>query len=139
MAFGISAIKAYGIETAEPVRGKFIQVLELGITAAAADVALDIGASGGTFWTSVNNSTIRNVVLSIFPKVQRHLSLSCPELYAKTLIRSGASTSGNDYKITSPQNTSFAITIHTGEGLTAYNLTMTWALKDNELPVVYSA
>lgn len=139
MAFGLSRISAYGIETAEPVRGKYLQVLELQVTALAADVALDIGNSAGTFWTNVANTAARNAVASIWPKVARHISLSVPELFAKTLIASGASTATGQYKITSPQSSSFAITIHTGEGLTAYNIALVWALKGDELPVTYFA
>ena len=90
MAFGLSKINAYGIEVAEPTRGKFIQVLEMDITGATADVSLDIGNPAGTFWTAVANANANKAVAQIFAKVSKHLSISVPQLYAKTLIRSGA-------------------------------------------------
>jgi hypothetical protein len=137
MAFGVSSLKAWGIQAYEGNRDQFLQVLQMDITGLAADVALDIGNPTGTFWTGVGNAALNQIVQDIFTRVDRHVSISVPELYAKTLIRSGASTGANDYKIASPQNTSFAITIHTGEGLTAYSLTMTWALKPDHAPVIY--
>lgn len=137
MAFGVTSLKAFGVGTYEGNRDQFIQVLQMDITGVAADVALDIGAAAGTFWTSVANPTLNRIVQDIFTRVDHHISLSVPELLAKTQIASGASTGAGQYKVIAPQNTGFIITIHTGEGLTAYSLTMTWTLKQDHAPVIY--
>jgi hypothetical protein len=137
MAFGLTSIKAYGVPTYEYSGNKFVQYLEMDITGTTADVALDIGATGGTFWTAVADADANEAVQQIFKKVAKHVSLSVPQLLAKVPVASGATLATTEYKVTSPQNTSFAITIYTGEGLTAYSLAMSWVLKEGELPVKY--
>lgn len=137
MAFGLTSIKAYGVPTYEYSGNKFVQYLEMDITGTTADVALDIGATGGTFWTAVADADANEAVQQIFKKVAKHVSLSVPQLLAKVPVASGATLATTQYKVTSPQNTSFAITIYTGEGLTAYSLAMSWVLKEGELPVKY--
>lgn len=137
MAFGLTSIKAYGAPTYEFSGNKFLQFLEMEITGTSADVALDIGATGGTFWTAVADADANAAVMEIFKKVEKHVSLSVPELLAKVPVASGATLATTQYKVTSPQSTSFAITIYTGEGLTAYNLAMCWTLKEGDLPVKY--
>lgn len=137
MAFGLTSIKAYGVPTYEYSGNKFVQYLEMDITGTTADVALDIGATGGTFWTAVADADANEAVQQIFKKVAKHVSLSVPQLLAKVPVASGATLATTQYKVTSPQNTSFAITIYTGEGLTAYNLAMCWTLKEGDLPVKY--
>lgn len=137
MAFGLSSIKAFGVPSYEYSGDKFLQVLELEITGTTADVALDIGDTSGTFWTDVSDTVAAGAVDDIFAKVEKHISISVPELLAKTLVASGATVATGEYKYISPESTSFAITIFANEGLTAYNLCMQWALKDGELPVQY--
>lgn len=139
MAFGLSSIKAFGVPSYEYSADKFVQFLEMEITGTTADVALDIGNTGGTFWGDVSNSAAAGAVADIFAKVEKHVSLSVPELLAKTQVVSGATVATTEYKVASPQSTSFAITIYANEGLTAYNLCMSWTLKDGELPVSYEA
>lgn len=139
MAFGLSSIKAYGVPSYEYSGEKFLQVLELEITGTTADVALDIGDTSGTFWTDVSDATAAGVIDDIYAKVEKHISLSVPELLAKTLVRSGATVATTEYKYASPESTSFAITLFANEGLTAYNLCLQWSLKDGELPVQYEA
>ncbi len=48
MAFGLSAINAYGVEVHQFSTKKFVQVLEMDITGTASDVALDIGNPAGS-------------------------------------------------------------------------------------------
>lgn len=139
MAFGLTSINAYGIESNEPTRTKYLQVLEMEITGTSADVALDIGDASGTFWGDVSDASAAGAVADIFAKVEKHVSLSVPELLAKVQIASGDTVATGEYKLASPQSTSFEITLFEDEGLTAYNLAMVWSLKENELPVQYSA
>jgi hypothetical protein len=141
MAFGLSAttgIKAYGVQSFEGNREIFEQVLLLEVTGVAADVLLDIGASGGTFWTNVNNATLNRLVQDIFTRVDKHVSFSCPQLLDRTQVRSSATVATTQFKIASPQNTSFAITLFAGEGLTNYSIALRWTLKSDHPPVIYT-
>lgn len=52
MTFALTKFEAWGVEIDEPVTKKFMQYARLVITAAATDVALDIGTDAGTFWTA---------------------------------------------------------------------------------------
>jgi hypothetical protein len=52
MTFALTKFKAWGVEIDEPVTKKFMQFAHLSITAAATDVALDIGTDAGAFWTA---------------------------------------------------------------------------------------
>lgn len=137
MAFGVTALKAFGTEAYQGNRKQFVQYLEMDITGLAADVILDIGDVGGTFWTSVGapGAAKAKAVAEIFSRVDKHLSLSVPQLLAKTQVTSGATVATTQYKVASPQSTSFTITIFAGEGLTAYSLAMSWTLKPNRDPV----
>lgn len=137
MAFAITGLKAFGIEAYEGNREQFEQVLLLDVTGATTDVLLDIGSSSGTFWTSVNNATFNRIVQDIFTRVDKHLSFSCPQLLDKTQVRSSATVATTQFKIASPQNTSFAITLFANEGLTSYSIAMKWLLKTDHPPVIY--
>lgn len=138
MAFGVTAIKAFGVESSEPTRDKYVQYLEMDITGTTADVTLDIGDTGGTFWTSVSDSDKAAIIDSIYSKVDKHVSLSVPELLAKVPIASGDTVATGEYKVASPESTSFEITLFASEGLTAYSLAMSWTLKEGYLPVEVS-
>lgn len=138
MAFGVTSINAFGVETNEPTRSKYVQYLEMAITGTTADVILDIGDVGGTFWTSVADAEKAGVIASIYPKVDKHLSLSVPELLAKLQITSGDTVATGEYKVTLPNTVGFEITIFEDEGLTSYSLAMSWTLKEGHLPVTIS-
>jgi hypothetical protein len=62
MAFAITKVQAYGIESEEPVNKRYRQYMMLTLTAAATDVALDLGSnqtgSLGTFWTATSGTTV---------------------------------------------------------------------------------
>lgn len=138
MAFAITGIKAFGIEAYEGNREIFEQVLLLDVTGVAADVLLDIGNPSGTFWTNVNNAAQSRLVQDIFTRVDKHVSFSCPQLLDRTQVRSSATVATTQFKIASPQNTSFAITLFAGEGLSAYSIAMKWILKADHPPVVFT-
>jgi hypothetical protein len=138
MAFGLSSIKAYGVPSYEYSGNKFVQHLELEITGTTADVTLDIGDTSGTFWTDVSDAAAAKVIDQIYAKVEKHFSLSVPELLAKVPIASGDTVATGEYKVASPESTSFEITLFANEGLTSYNLAMSWSLQDGELPIEYA-
>lgn len=53
MAFALTKVRAYGVESEEPVNKRYLQRLILNITGANTDTDLDIGDYSGTFWTAV--------------------------------------------------------------------------------------
>ncbi len=53
MTFALTKVTAYGTEASEPLQKRFVQTLILEGTAAATNVAYDIGNYTGTFWTAV--------------------------------------------------------------------------------------
>lgn len=56
MTFAVTAVKAYAVESSEPLQSRFIQRLELDITATNTDTAWDFGNYTGTFWTAAGGS-----------------------------------------------------------------------------------
>ncbi len=56
MTFALTKVTAYGTEASEPLQKRFVQTLILEGTAAATNVAYDIGNYTGTFWTAVGST-----------------------------------------------------------------------------------
>jgi hypothetical protein len=52
MAFAVTKFLSYGLEIPDPVPRRCVQRVEMTVTSLAADVAWDIGASAGTFWSA---------------------------------------------------------------------------------------
>ncbi len=57
MTFALTKVTAYGTEASEPSQKRFVQTLILEGTAAATNVAYDIGNYTGTFWTAVGSTS----------------------------------------------------------------------------------
>lgn len=61
MTFAITQVQCYGIESEEALNKRYRQYMILTITAAATDIALDLGSnqtgSLGTFWTAAGTGT----------------------------------------------------------------------------------
>lgn len=57
MAFALTRYSARGLNITSPVYKQGVQEVVLGITGTAADVDLDIGDDGGTFWTDAEANT----------------------------------------------------------------------------------
>ncbi len=56
MTFALTKVTAYGTEASEPLQKRFVQTLILEGTAAATNVAYDVGNYTGTFWTAVGST-----------------------------------------------------------------------------------
>lgn len=52
MAFALTGYRLMAVQTDKAVSPRFLQFVELDITATAADVALDLNNPAGTFWTA---------------------------------------------------------------------------------------
>lgn len=70
MTFAVTAVKAYAVESSEPLQARFIQRLELDVTAANTDTAWDFGTYAGTFWTAAGGSTVGAIALKAFKDIQ---------------------------------------------------------------------
>jgi hypothetical protein len=142
MAFALSSIKVVGTEVSEPVTKRFVQVVQFNITALAADVLLDIGASTagalGTFWTAAGGTEVGADALEIWRRIQVKgdsiLSVSVPQIQdTKAKIASGGTVATGQFKSVTTLP-GFAITQFAGEGATTVTLTMQILLKAGALP-----
>lgn len=137
MAFGLKRMKTYGIKAYQFDTDTLWQGVELDITGTSSDVALDIGDSGGTFWTDVSESEPQGIFQDVLDRIDGLISLSVPELYTLLLAESGATLASGEYKITDPTTTDFSIDINATEGLTSYRVRLVYNLKADFNPVNY--
>lgn len=70
MTFALTSMKAYGIESSEPLQKRFIQRLELKGTAANTNVAYDFGTYAGTYWTAVGGTSPGTTALKAIKDIQ---------------------------------------------------------------------
>jgi hypothetical protein len=140
MAFTLSSLRAYGLEATQPLTKQFFQVIEVNYTATAADVALDLGAAGGTFWTAVAgaNAAAFTAWKTALANSDKTVSVNCSEIFdPKARIASGAALGAGQYKMVSTPDANFAITIQAGEGVSGSILIVT-TLKRGLFPVQYN-
>ncbi len=70
MTFALTSVKAYGIESSEPLQKRFKQYLELKGTAANTNVSYDFGTYAGTFWTAVGSTAPGTTALKAVKDIQ---------------------------------------------------------------------
>ena len=142
MAFALTGIKVFGTEASEPVTKRFIQTVQFNITALAADVLLDLGASTagslGTFWTQAGGTVVGADALNIWRRIQQKgdvvLSVAVPQIQdPKAKIGSGTALASGQFKSVTTLS-GFAITQYTAEGATAITLTLQILLKASCFP-----
>jgi hypothetical protein len=141
MAFGLASLKAYGLECTQPLTKKFTQIVEFNITATAAEVAYDLGAVGGTFWTAVGGANADALAAwkSILGKIDKTINVNCSEIFdPKVRVGSGTALGAGQYKMVSTPDTSLAITIQAGEGVTAATVICHFTLKAGQFPVQFN-
>lgn len=143
MAFALTAFRAYGVDVSEPVQKRALQIFECKITGTTADIALDLGDTGGTAWTAIaggGSGTVgyaaKQYFIDILSRVDRFAGWSCLEIEGvlPALINTTATTGkyaiANNTAVTCPK-----WSFYTGEGLTAYNFVLRWTLKDGHRTV----
>jgi hypothetical protein len=101
MAFSLSKFRAYGLRTEGPIRKRAVQVLEFEIAATTADVALDIGDDGGTFWAAVDDTQlgadVKDTVFNrIVPQLASLLAVNSEQLLDRL---QAAAASGTSYTL----------------------------------------
>lgn len=137
MAFGITRARFYGIEASKALTKKFVQHVELSITGTTADVALALGTPGSQFWTDVNNAAVKLAFGQVQGIAQDTISVACPQVEdALVRIATSDTLATGEYKLVSTP-AGVAITLFAGEGLTAYRVSLVFALQDNQLPIDY--
>ena len=141
MAFALTEYKAYGIDISEPIQKRAIQVFECTITAAAADVDLDIGDVAGTAWSAIDGNAIglaaKVAFTEILDKVDRLILASCPEIDNVYLPVYGDATpaASSVGRVNNTAKTCPEYVFAAGEGQTSYKFVFQWSLK-NEMKAV---
>ena len=113
----------------------------MNFAATAADVALDLGAVGGTFWTAVSaaNPAAFTAWKTAIANSDKTVSVNCSEIFdPKARIASGAALGAGQYKMVSTPDANFAITIQAGEGVAAGSIMIVTTLKSGLFPVQYN-
>lgn len=160
MAFALTKAVAYGIEAEEAVNKRYKQVLQLTITAANTDTALDLGDYAGTFWDAVDGSTPGDEALaaikSINTKAAQLIKVASEPLLSRQVIDptttkelsflSAASSGGaaeESFTVTGLKTTDTIISVDmevdgagTGKSIVAYDQP---ADADDDLDVTFDA
>lgn len=140
MAHAVTVVEAFGVEVEEALNKRYIQYMNLTITAANTDTDWDIGdyAAGslGTFWTSAAGTATGLAALGAIQDIDKRArvslgySLSAPNFYQ------GGSASGVVY--TAAANTSGKtanLTFDSGAAPTAITIQLRWMLQPQQAPV----
>jgi hypothetical protein len=141
MAFALTDYKAYGLDISEPIQKRAIQVFECTITAAAADVDLDIGDVAGTAWSAIDGNALglaaKVAFTEILSKVSRLASWCCPEIEFGFLPANGDATPAAGYVgiVNNTAKTCPEFVFAAGEGVTSYKMVFTWTLQNEMKPV----
>ena len=131
MAFALTGYKAWGIETSKAVSPECIQYLEVTITAANTDVAVDVGTTAGTFWTAVGTGTIpaaaKAALLDICSKADYSLVSAGTHTASWTRGATAAATVYTEVAgtVTNSRNLGF----NSGSALTAGKIVLSWKMK----------
>lgn len=139
MAFGLTSFVAYGQEAYEGLTKQFKQTVVIKATGTAADVALDIGNTGGTFWGDVDATTegasAEAAFGEILAKANVVISELCPEIEdAKVRIATSGTLAAGQYKKVSAKGTTLGYTLLATEGLASYTIVLEFSLLPGVLP-----
>ncbi|UOF77076.1 hypothetical protein [Caudoviricetes sp.] len=142
MAFSLNSYDFYGMYIDEPVTKRAVQVCELDITATAADVALDIGNTAGTFWGDIDATAkglaAKTYFAEVLGKVEKLMSQKCLEIEIGFLQALADATTKVVLSQTSGKQV-INYALHAGEGLLAYKICFMWSLPDSVMPTRASA
>ncbi len=104
MASSITSYKAYGLYIDEPITTRAHQVLNLVISQLAADVTLDLGNTGGTFWGSADDTAVglaaKLVMDQLIAKAESRISWCSPQIQDAYTQLAAAPSAATDYQIT---------------------------------------
>lgn len=138
MAFALTGFRTYSIAASEAVTTQFEQVVELTITRAATDTALDIGNVAGTFWSAADDSANGAAALvywkDILAKAREVLFVGSQGIET-TFTRVVSGATGAQYQLAATTPTGIAFTLVSGQALTPFKVIARFSLKAGELPV----
>jgi hypothetical protein len=138
MAAAVTKVRAYGIESEEPVNKRYIQRLVLTITQLAADVTMDIGAYAGTFWTAAGGSATGATALQALKDIVTRAD-ACSLVGDISGYARAATAAAGAFSV-AMENKTPKVTFNTASAPTTLTFTIEWVLKDAEEPVeVYAA
>jgi hypothetical protein len=132
-------MKAFGTEISEPVTNRFQQIVQMTVTAGAADLVYAIGNLSSQFWTDVNNATYKNLWANISSKGDVIISVSAPAISdPRVLVGSGATLAAGEYKQVTTIS-GLAISVFTGESVATATITLNILMKPGVLPQEYNS
>jgi hypothetical protein len=142
MAFAITKVQAYGIESEEPLNKRYRQYMYLTVTATAADVALDLGSnqtgSLGTFWTATSGTTVGAGALQAIQDIVTRAEVpESPSLSVLTYVQ-GTAVGASTYTVALANKTP-SIAFNAANGPTSYTVCLKWVLAQQSEPVSYFA
>ncbi len=138
MAFALTKFKAYGLRAEGAVRPHAQQVASFTFTAAATDIAYDLGTTGGTFWTSAEAdsaygalaSAAKSLLLARLPGLLPDNALmACEGEPLQTFIQVASGASGTQYTLAISSSMP-TITYVSASAPTAWVLNLRWNLID---------
>lgn len=137
MAFALTAYRSYAVPSYEALTQQFTQVVELTITRAATDTALDIGNVSGTFWSAADDTALGASALANFKcilgKARAVLNITSPEV-ENALLRDVAAPATGEYRLAAATPTGIAYTFFSGDALTPLKVFIVFSLNAGELP-----
>lgn len=140
MAFAITAYKSYSKAAYEAVTAQFEQVVELTITRAATDIALDIGNVAGTFWAAADDTALGLAALANFKTVlgkARTVQFIQSQEIEATFSRVVSGATGAQFQLVAGSPTAVAFTLVSGQVLATLKVTIAFSLKPGELPAAF--
>jgi len=141
MAFGLTRVRAFGIEAEEPLNKRYIQRLILDITGLVADVDLDIGEylTLGTFWTAVTGSepgdTALQAIRDIATRSDSLIGFGGENLAGR--LRVATTAGATDYEAL-VVNSAPSFT-YTAPAPLSQTIVLEWLLGDDQAPVEVDA
>lgn len=141
MAFALTAYKSYSKASYEAVTAQFEQVVELTITRAATDIALDIGNVAGTFWAAADDTALGLAALANFKTVlgkARAVQFIQSQEIEGTFARVVTGATGAQFQLVAGSPTAIAFTLVSGQVLATLKVTIAFSLKPGELPAAFS-
>ena len=141
MAFALTGYKAWGIETSKAVSPECIQYLEVTITAANTDVAVDVGTTGGTFWTAVGATAIPAAAKKYMYDFCSKADYSLPTLGTHNGLwsRAAAAASTTYIETAGTVTNSRDITFNSGTAPTAATIVWAWKMKAGSATVTVNS
>lgn len=146
MAFALTGYKSYSRAAYEPVTAQFEQTVELTITRAATDTALDLGNPAGTFWTAaladVTFGALATKALAHWKTVQgktRVIQNAGSREIENAFARVVSGATGAQYQLNASTPSALAFVLVSGQALATLRVVVGVSLVEGELPAPRAA